>query len=411
MVSNMDSRNERYHALDFLRAFAMFLGILLHGAISFTDPPTPFWPVHDSETSLATTLTIMVVHDFRMQIFFVLAGLFGCLLYQRYGLRGLLRHRAKRIVIPFALGLVTLIPILQAIWLIGDRDALRFLGFAAPDQSVSNSELLARHFTTTSWLETIRPFHLWFLYFLIIFYLFMILLCFLGNGLDRTRFVTALEQGYRRLLKSRWSGLVFGALMLPLLWPMTNLIADTQNGWVPSWHLLAYYFIFFLFGWLLYRHRDLLGIYVGRWRSQLVAANVLVLGPMIVFTGSGLEVLQHRPNPLPLDFLTIKVCALLFGAIYTWLMISGLMGAFLHYLSRERRWVRYLADASYWCYVVSLIPLILMQMLVSDWEIPGLVKFVLVSGVSMAVLLVSYEWCVRYTVIGAILNGRRVHRS
>ena len=99
----------------------MFLGILLHGAISFTDPKTPFWPVHDSENSLATTLIVMVVHDFRMQIFFVLAGLFGCLLYQRDHLLGMLRHRLNRIAVPFALGLVTLIPILQIIWLCGDH--------------------------------------------------------------------------------------------------------------------------------------------------------------------------------------------------------------------------------------------------------------------------------------------------
>ena len=285
---------------------------------------------------------------------------------------------------------------------------MQHLGFEVPGESVSASDLVYQNFTTISCLEALRPFHLWFLYFLILFYLFMIPLTLLGTRIQETRFAAAFERGFRWLIQRRWSALVFGLLMMPLLWPMTNLITDTPNGWLPSWHLLSYYFLFFLFGWMLYRGRDLLDVYVGHWRSQLIVANVVVLGPMIVFTGSGLEVLQHRPNPLPIDFVWIKVFALFFGAIYTWLMIPGLMGVFLRYLSWERKWVRYLGDASYWCYIVSLIPLILMQMLVAQWQVPGLVKFIVVSGVSIVLLLVSYEWCVRYTIIGAILNGRRV---
>ena len=35
----------RYHDLDALRAFAMLLGIVLHGLLSFL--PTPIWPVQD----------------------------------------------------------------------------------------------------------------------------------------------------------------------------------------------------------------------------------------------------------------------------------------------------------------------------------------------------------------------------
>ena len=34
-------------------------------------------------------------------------------------------------------------------------------------------------------------------------------------------------------------------------------------------------------------------------------------------------------------------------------------------------------------------------------------KWPLVGTATMAVLLLSYEWCVRYTFIGAILNGRK----
>ena len=38
--------NKRYHDLDALRAFAMLLGIALHGFCSFF--PLPIWPAQDA---------------------------------------------------------------------------------------------------------------------------------------------------------------------------------------------------------------------------------------------------------------------------------------------------------------------------------------------------------------------------
>ena len=88
-------------------------------------------------------------------------------------------------------------------------------------------------------------------------------------------------------------------------------------------------------------------------------------------------------------------------------MMVGLWGAFLHYFSHASARVRYFADASYWCYLASITPVVLFQFWVKDWPLPGLVKWALVSTATLAVLLLSYEWCVRYTFVGAILNGRK----
>ena len=45
-----------------------------------------------------------------------------------------------------------------------------------------------------------------------------------------------------------------------------------------------------------------------------------------------------------------------------------------------------------------------------DWPAPAGVKFAVVTALSLLVLLASYEWCVRYTFVGAILNGRKYRR-
>src|SRR5262245_59109965 len=111
---------DRYHALDFLRAVAMLLGIALHGLLPYTEKVVPYWPVHDAERSPVSDIVIYTVHESRMQTFFLMAGFFGCLLYYRYGAGRMLAHRFWRIVVPFVLALLLIQPILQAIWMMGD---------------------------------------------------------------------------------------------------------------------------------------------------------------------------------------------------------------------------------------------------------------------------------------------------
>src|SRR4051812_29842849 len=105
----------RYHALDALRGAAMFLGILLHAAIPYTRFPLPFWPVQDDQRSPIFDGFLLLVHDFRMQTFFLLAGFFGCLLYTRYGWQRTAAHRLKRIALPLAVAMVTIQPAVQAV--------------------------------------------------------------------------------------------------------------------------------------------------------------------------------------------------------------------------------------------------------------------------------------------------------
>ena len=95
------------------------------------------------------------------------------------------------------------------------------------------------------------------------------------------------------------------------------------------------------------------------------------------------------------------------SALYTWTMIVGMLGLFERYCRADRAWVRWLSDSSYWCYIMSVLPLMGLQILVADWPIPGIVKFVAINAATMAILLVSYRYLVRYTWVGNVLNGPR----
>jgi len=115
---------KRFHDLDALRAFAMLLGIVLHGTLSFF--PVPIWPAQDLQqpmvevpAALAAPLEragltvpadyspyefiLHAIHGFRLPLFFLVSGFFTAMLWRNRGLRQLAKHRAKRILLPLAI--------------------------------------------------------------------------------------------------------------------------------------------------------------------------------------------------------------------------------------------------------------------------------------------------------------------
>ncbi|MFK7820313.1 MAG: acyltransferase family protein, partial [Planctomycetaceae bacterium] len=98
---------ERRHDLDALRAIAMLLGIVLHAALSFSTVP---WTVTDSQTSSSYSVLFATIHGFRMPLFFMLSGFFTAMLWRKRTLSGLIKQRAKRILLPLVIGCLTIVP-------------------------------------------------------------------------------------------------------------------------------------------------------------------------------------------------------------------------------------------------------------------------------------------------------------
>jgi peptidoglycan/LPS O-acetylase OafA/YrhL len=94
-------------------------------------------------------------------------------------------------------------------------------------------------------------------------------------------------------------------------------------------------------------------------------------------------------------------------SLATWSWTFGLIGLALRYLSNFSARRRYIADASYWLYLIHLPIVIALQIVVSQYAWPWPIKFALILGVAFPIMLLSYRYCVRNTFIGAVLNGRR----
>src|SRR5882672_12920209 len=108
------SNQERLHALDAVRAFALLAGIVLHATMSFFLPI----PAHDVSQSATLATVFSLIHPWRMTTFFLVAGLFARLVVEKRGARGFVADRAKRILVPLVVGWVILAPLTIAalIW-------------------------------------------------------------------------------------------------------------------------------------------------------------------------------------------------------------------------------------------------------------------------------------------------------
>jgi glucan biosynthesis protein C len=376
----------RLHSLDGVRAAMMLLGIWLHGSSAYvTLPVDEFWPYRDRATTALLDPPWLVIHAFRIPLFFVVAGFFARLLWERVGPSGFIHHRARRILLPFLLAwLVLYVPISS--------------GFVyAQHPGAGAMRAVWDHARHGRILDNMDPSHLWFLYFLLYFYLAVVVL---GRVLPRALSSGAqerIEGRFRMALSSRWRPIIFAVPTCIALHFLPYGILDRGSGFAVAPQVLAAYGVFFGFGWLLYRQSDLLpGFRRYAWTQVGVALLLLPPGAVI-----GMASFRHSS-------LANHVGTIVIGSLVVWLLIFGVLGLFLRYLDQPSQAVRYVSDASYWVFLVHMPLMIWMQAFLATTPWPAVAKFLLLLTVTVPILFLSYHYLVRYTLIGETLHGPRL---
>ena len=342
------------------------------------------FPVRDATRHVAADAVYFAAHDFRMQLFFLLAGFAAASLAAAKGVGALVRNRLARVAVPLALAAVVVCPLMHLLF--ARHTAARGVTWNPSDAG--------------GWVGP--NFHLWFLYYLLLCCAPLLLVLHARRRVPRG-VVRALDRVSRRLIASPWKLPLLAAAVVPLLWGMRAWWIDSPTGWVPNGPVLLYYTLFFAAGALLARHRDLLPLVGSHWVAQLLVANLVVLPLMLKLTISGNWAAEWATRPA--WFGVWKAAAIFLGGLYTWLMIGGLVGLFgRHFAACTGRW-KYLAGASYWCYLAGFPAQAAFQVLFAPVRLPIVVEFALVNALTFGVLLVSYEMGVRRTWVGVMLNG------
>jgi peptidoglycan/LPS O-acetylase OafA/YrhL len=389
----MSDGSERLHALDAVRAFALVLGVFFHASMAYLPTKEPMWLIMDPQRSATLGLTFYVLHIFRMTTFFVIAGFFARMLFHRRGLGGFARDRGKRIALPLVAGWPMVLPAIIGATIAGTL--IQYGGpppFTPPPQPAPPP--LAFPLT-----------HLWFLYVLLVFYVLGLAGRMAIAGLDKAgRLRAGLDRTLSFLVRTGLAPLVLavplfaGLVSLPE-WRMWVGIPTPDNSLLPNAAAMLGFGGAFAFGWLLQRQTALLGAIQRAWPLNLALA--------LAATAAGL----WQVGLTPTGALHIPgVDRTLYAATYAladWAWTFAFIGLAMRFLSGFSAARRYLADASYWIYIVHLPLVILLQGVVATQSWPALVKYAIVLGVAFPLMLGSYHLLVRFTWLGAILNGKR----
>jgi peptidoglycan/LPS O-acetylase OafA/YrhL len=387
----------RLAGLDTLRGLASILVLMLHAGIPYMVSPLSHlvWPARDGRPCPIVDGIVWSIEGFIMPLFFLLAGFFSAGLLVGSTPRSFLSHRTKRIFWPMVGAFVVVLPPCFYLWA---------LGWVADGLFVPRG-YLAPGIPKTYRREVFGLAHLWFLQYL---YIYCIVLCagaWLANricgpsGRGRARLEEILGR-CDRLAGSRWSVVAAVPSAMILFWN-PRIVVGFYQGFLPVPSKLLYYAVFFGAGGLLYRKRRSLGAQGPGESSNLLTAAV-------AFSGALPLIHQELGAGLPGAWRAVLAGLL---SLYGWLAAFGLFRTFFATRRGQNPVTRYLAESSYWVYLVHLPFVVLAQVAVARIPVIAAVKFLLSLLAGLSLSLLTYEACARYTWVGAALNGVRRQRA
>ncbi len=388
-MSSLSAPAARLHGLDALRGGALLLGVVLHAALAYF--PAAIWIVPDSQTSPVAGALFFAIHLFRMTTFFLLAGLFGHMMLGRRGAGGFIRDRLSRIAGPLMAFWTPLFAgfVAVLIWM-----AVIANGGTLPTDSPPPPPMTVDNFPLT---------HLWFLWLLLILYAGWLLLRLPLGLLDRNG---RLADRLAGALIGPWTPALLAAPLALALYLTPNWIAffgipTPDTGLIPNPAALTAFGVAFAAGVLLDRRRDLLERIARLWAPFTVMALAAGAAAFILSGGAS-------PDLTPVADPGVKAGM---AALYAFAVFAGTFAAIalvLRFAAGAGAVRRYLADASYWIYIVHLPLVMLGQVLLLEAPLPWWGKLAAIVAATTAVSLLSYELLIRHSFMGRWLNGRRV---
>jgi glucans biosynthesis protein C len=379
---------ERFHYMDNLRALAMLTGVLFHAGLAYSTVLHNYWPTADASYSKWVDGFVWFSHLFRMPLFFLVAGFFAALMVQKRGIGKMLRNRFARVLLPFVL----FWPILYF--------ALRWLTLYAASHVDRPSPLLI--FVKRWMLEANAPvappsmMHLWFLMYLMCF----CVLVWVVDALEMQwpKWPTWLKQLAAATTRSTTVLAILVVVAPLLLVPALASVAapiPAPESFFPQWWALFIFGFYFTLGYQLFKHQSLIDTLkpIALW--LLVGAVLAYAVFLWAFNSSAV-----MPAKLPVRLLQAIMEAYAGLWMTLWCLSIG-----KQWLNRSNQALRYVADASYWVYLVHLPILFAIQYYLLDIEAQWPIKFVISVIATLAIAFASYQLIVRKTFIGRLLNG------
>ena len=390
--------NTRLDYLDAVRAFALILGIIFHASLSFM-PLFIGWAVMDISTSYVVATFALISHSFRMELFFLITGFFGHMKFHQQGIKQFFKSRLVQIAIPFIIGWLLLRPLLVSGWIIGMESMHGDVSILA---GLIDGFATLQNIPKDLFVGT----HLWFLY-----YLFLISVSFV-----LLRYLISLNKSVKRYVEQYADSVVYWLCSSPFaflivaiptascLWFMERWGMDTPDkSLIPHIPVSLVYGGFFLFGWIMHRQSAFIEQFARiTWGKILLAVTAIIITVIL----SKFEMsLNHS------QYLLLKASFIMSYAVMMWSLVSLTIAACKHLFKRPNKNVRYIADSSYWLYLIHLPIIVWLQTAFAELAFHWAIKLVSICIITLIISIILYDVFIRSTFVGVTLNGRKRARS
>jgi len=360
----------RFHSFDFLRALALLMGVLIHVLMLFLEP------ADGSEPRLGASVIFIWIHTWRMPLFMLLAGFFTAFSLAKRDVGNYALNRLIRLGAPILL-LWSVIPAI-------DEAATEL--FKIP-------ELISWLFYDVPF--TLRLDHLWFLYYLLLFYGVLLLLESINPKIFS--FIADYKLSLTRVL-ILWLPILI--LLSPVNKPTGGIFGDIPATFGEV-HIGSMLFMasFFIIGIQIHKNPHFLESLkqMRFWLPSLIVSSLIPIGLL------GWGGFKDEPFAFsgPLEMWIVNGLA---GSA-TLLLVLSIMGLAMHRISSSGQMLRWLVKLSYPIYVFHLMFVIsvsgtLMFFGVNDWLV---VLLGFLSGIFFPVII--YYAFISWTPLDWIFNG------
>lgn len=364
MTSNNRDAGDRnrIYWMDNLRTFMIFLVIVFHAGLVYESSGIPafFWIVDDPSTNHLSGILNLIIDIFAMASIFFISGFFATLSLRRRGGWDFLKWKFKRLMIPWAMAGLTLLPLYKVIFLYSR---------GLPQQSWTSYF----HWSNGIWGQN------W-LWFLPVLFLFNVLFL----SLSKLNALVPFHTLKKAIVVAFLIGLIY-SLCMDIFegqgWTKTLLI-DFQN------ERLLIYFMAFLIGSLFFKMRAP--------NSKLKSKTLLVFVSCAVWIPITLYLLfvihslvkpgAYLISEIADTFLTQS--SILFSLIcILWLAVN----TFSSYLDRQGKVGKELARNSYSVYIIHVIVIGGVALVLLDTPLPSVLKHLILVVLTFIVsnLIVS----------------------
>jgi glucan biosynthesis protein C len=355
--------------MDAARGVLMSLGVILHGALVFSDTN---WAIQNEHTSVFFTYIVDFIHLFRMPAFFIVSGFFCHMSLKRYGSNIFIKKRVPRIVVPM---LVTALVL----------NTLQNLLLAHYHQQPI-SLLDSSYWLTGRWVS-----HLWFLHVILFYFLASVVLYEYAQ-----RPLVLLANFFSQIIEKSKGGFL---LVLPLGSLITLKISyEILDTPIYSFSIseAISFSLFFAFGALLNYQRNLLNVFI--------KPNPFIL----LFIAA---ILLTRTVLVEPSYTVSYVVDLYLTHLLTWTLCSVCFYIFIRLFRRPSAGLKYLAAASYSVYLFHHLLIIGFGIILINLELNIMVKFIiLISLTYICTLAIHHFLILKIPALHYLFNGCPLHK-